>query len=96
MAGRQAAIAHAALKRVQAELGERRLDALLVAQPENRRYLSGYSAEDNGIQESAGFLLIPESGRPRLLTDSRFTLQAEAEAPEYGIYMYAVDRKSVV
>ena len=88
MAGRQAAIAHAALKRVQAELGERQLDALLVAQPENRRYLSGYSAEDNGIQESAGFLLIPESGRPRLLTDSRFTLQAEAEAPEYGIYMY--------
>ena len=81
-------IAHAALLRVQETLREQQLDALLVAQPENRRYLSGYTGADNSIQESAGFLLVPQSGRPLLLTDSRFTLQAEEEAPDYTICLY--------
>ena len=74
--------------RVQKALGEQQLEALLVAQPENRRYLSGYTGADSGIQESAGFLLVPQSGRPFLLTDSRFSLQAEAEAPDYTLCLY--------
>ncbi|NLZ16392.1 MAG: aminopeptidase P family protein [Desulfobulbaceae bacterium] len=77
-----------ALAGVQAILRERQLDALIVSQPENRRYLSGYTAPDHGIQESSGFLLIPQDGEPWLLTDSRFTLQAEAEAIGYHLHVY--------
>lgn len=76
------------LARVQVILHERQLDALLVSQPENRRYLSGYTAPDHGIQESSGFLLIPQEGEPWLLTDSRFTLQAEAEAAGFHLHVY--------
>ncbi len=76
------------LNRVQQNLRRRKIDGLLVSQPENRRYLSGYTAPDHGIQETSGFLLVPASGRPVLLTDSRFTLQAEAEAPLFTVDTY--------
>ena len=76
------------ITRLQASLRRRRVDGLLVSQPDNRRYLSGYTAPDHGIQESAGLLLIPAKGRPFLLTDARFTLQAEAEAPLFQIEVY--------
>ena len=76
------------LVRAQAHLRRKKIDALLVSQPHNRRYLSGYTAPDHGIQETSGFLLIPAEGRPFLLTDSRFTLQAEAEAPLYRVELY--------
>ncbi|MBW1933863.1 MAG: aminopeptidase P family N-terminal domain-containing protein, partial [Deltaproteobacteria bacterium] len=46
------------MKRVRAILAGRGLDALLITCPENRRYLSGFTAEDVGISESAGALLI--------------------------------------
>jgi Xaa-Pro aminopeptidase len=74
--------------RVQAALRRQKIDGLLVSQPDNRRYLSGYTASDHGIQESSGFLLIPAEGRPYLLTDSRFTLQAEAEAFHFQVKLY--------
>lgn len=73
---------------LQATLRRKKIDALLVSQPDNRRYLSGYTAPDHGIQETSGFLLIPADGQPYLLTDSRFTLQAEAEAPLFKVEMY--------
>ena len=76
------------LDRLQQSLRRRKIDALLVSQPDNRRYLSGYTAPDHGIQETAGFLLIPASDKPILLTDSRFTLQAEAEAPLFTVDTY--------
>ena len=73
---------------LQASLRRQKIDSLLVSQPDNRRYLSGYTATNHGIQESSGFLLIPADGRPYLLTDSRFTLQAEAEAFHFQIELY--------
>ncbi len=76
------------ISRLQAALRRKKTDALLVAQPDNRRYLSGYTATDHGIQESSGYLLIPADGSPLLLTDSRFTLQAEAEAPLFQVECY--------
>lgn len=76
------------IDRLQAVLRRQKIDGLLVSQPDNRRYLSGYTAPDHGIQESSGFLLIPADGRPYLLTDSRFILQAEAEAPLYDVRLY--------
>ena len=77
------------ITRLQASLRRRRVDGLLVSQPDNRRYLSGYTAPDHGIQESSGLLLIPAKGRPYLLTDARFTLQAEAEAPLFLVELYS-------
>ncbi len=70
-------------------LRRRKLDAFLVTHPENRRYLSSYSAADHGIQESSGVLLIPLKGEPLLLTDSRFELQAKEEASGYRVELYA-------
>lgn len=78
----------APLPRLQHLLRRRRLDALLVSQPENRRYLSGFTATDHSINESSGFLLIPQNGRPLLLTDSRYQLQAEREVVEFDILIY--------
>lgn len=68
------------VERIQAALARKSIDALLVSQPENRRYLSGYTATDLSISESSGFLLVPRGGTPLLLTDSRYQLQASQEA----------------
>lgn len=76
------------LARLQAVLARKEISALLVTQPANRRYLSGYTAADHGIQESAGVLLVPRRGRPYLLTDSRFILQAEEEAAGFTVRLY--------
>ncbi len=76
------------IKKVQKTIRRKNLDAVLISQPENRRYLCGYSAPDHGIGESAGALLILASGPVYLLTDFRFQLQAEAEAPNTKIVLY--------
>ncbi|OGQ97582.1 MAG: peptidase M24 [Deltaproteobacteria bacterium RIFOXYD12_FULL_57_12] len=76
------------LMRLQAVLQRKQQDALLVTNPENRYYLSGYSAHDTSPAESAGALLIPARGRPFLLTDFRFQLQAEAEAASFRVVLY--------
>lgn len=74
--------------RIQVFLKKRGLDTLLITQPENRRYLSGFVAEEHGIEESAGVLLIPRRGRPFLLTDFRFQLDAESQAPAFEVIIY--------
>jgi len=76
------------IHRVQASLRARGLDAILITEPNNRRYLSGYTPVDHGIQESSGVLLIPKQGRPWLLTDSRFELQAKEEAVGCTVELY--------
>jgi Xaa-Pro aminopeptidase len=75
------------LVKIQAAVRRRGADALLVSQPENRRYLSGYTATDHAIAESAGFLLVPGRGTPLLLTDSRYLLQAEREAIGFDVLL---------
>lgn len=67
------------LKNLQSKLRRRKLDALLVSQPENRRYLCGYTAADHGISESSGVLFVPAHGAALLLTDFRYHVQAEQE-----------------
>lgn len=74
--------------RLQQILRRRGIDAFLVSQPENRRYLSGFTAHDHSITESSGSLLIPRQGRPVLLTDFRYQLQAEQEAKSCEIRIY--------
>ena len=67
------------IKRLRSRLRRKRIDAILISRPENRRYLSGYRAPDHGINETSGLLFIPARGGAQLLTDFRYRLQAEEE-----------------
>lgn len=69
-------------------LSRRHIDALLIAQPDNRRYLSGFTAVDHSISESSGLLLIPKRGTPLLLTDFRYQIQAERDTSGFEIILY--------
>jgi len=75
------------LDKIRAAIRRKGADVLLVTQPENRRYLSGYTATDLTIAESAGVLLVPGRGTPLLLTDSRYVLQAEKEAAGFEVVL---------
>jgi len=59
-------------------------DTAWVIQPENRRYLSGFRAEDSQFTESSGSLFINES-QSILATDSRYTLDAERESVDFDV-----------
>ena len=72
---------------LQRKLRRKKIDALLVSRPENRRYLSGFSATDHSISESSGLLFIPARGKSLLLTDFRYQLQARNET-ELEVYVY--------
>jgi Xaa-Pro aminopeptidase len=76
------------VKKLQKQLRKKQIDALLVTQPHNRRYLSGYTAMDHNIGESSGALLIPARGKGFLLTDFRYQLQAEHEAIGFKVKLY--------
>jgi Xaa-Pro aminopeptidase len=59
-------------------------DTVWIIQPENRRYLSGFKAEDGQLTESSGSLLINEMAT-LLITDSRYTTEAQKEARGYEV-----------
>lgn len=65
------------LEKLRPRLTEAGLDALLVTQAENRRYLSGFDG-------SAGWLLISQDSA-LLATDFRYTEQAAAQAPAFQV-----------
>ena len=60
------------------------VDAFWIIRPENRRYLSGFTAEDPQLTESCGSLVISPNDR-LLLTDSRYTEQAKVETTSFDI-----------
>lgn len=66
------------LERLRQRLGEEGLDAILISQGENRRYLSGFTG-------SAGFLLISQRSAT-LATDFRYIEQAKIQAPAFDIF----------
>lgn len=75
------------LRRLRTVMKARGVDAFLVTSPYNRRYLSDFSAEDVGITESSGSLLIlPHEAI--LLTDGRYELQAKTDAPGWHVVIY--------
>lgn len=76
------------IKKIQAGLRRKKIDAILITQPHNRRYLSGYTAADHDIGESSGALLIPARKAPLLLTDFRFLIQAEREVKGMQVELY--------
>jgi Xaa-Pro aminopeptidase len=71
------------LEKLLGGLGDKGLDGILISQPENRYYLSGF----NG---SAGLLIITQNRRI-LATDSRYTIQAKSQAPEYETFPITSD-----
>ncbi|MDD5127255.1 MAG: Xaa-Pro peptidase family protein [Dehalococcoidales bacterium] len=66
------------LLRIRQHLAEKELDAILISQAENRRYLSGFDG-------TAGFLLITEN-KAILATDFRYIEQGKEQAPDYEIF----------
>lgn len=76
------------IDKLQRKLRRKKIDALLISTPENRRYLCGYRGGDHGISESSGLLLVPARGKVYLLTDFRFKLQAEKETPLAEVIIY--------
>ena len=66
-------------------LKEKHIDTAWILQPENRRYLSGFRAEDAQFTESSGSLLIGES-RSLLVTDSRYAQEAGREASDFEVH----------
>ena len=75
------------IKQIRQALAEKELDAMMVSVQENRYYLSGFSGEDTQFDESAGILVITDQHLV-LATDSRYTLQAQAETDGFDIRCY--------
>jgi len=71
------------VERLAQALSAQSLDALLVTNPENRRYLTGFTGRDSGW-DSAGTLLVA-GDVVTLITDGRYTEQAEHECPSVRI-----------
>lgn len=60
---------------------------MLVSHPNNRRYLTGFTAEDIAPNESGGFLLVPVDGQARLVTSTVNVTQARAQAPHVEVVL---------
>ncbi len=72
------------IARLRESLQARELDAFLVLIEANRRYLSGYSAEDGQFDETAGVLIVA-AHQLVLATDARYEIQARREAPGFDV-----------
>ena len=66
------------LNNLRKTLTEEKVDALLISQPENRRYLSGFTG-------SAGWLVVT-AGQAILATDFRYYEQMGHEAPDFELF----------
>jgi Xaa-Pro aminopeptidase len=64
-------------RKLRTSIAAKELDALLLSQPENRRYLSGFTG-------SSGWLLI-SAQNAILATDFRYVEQAKGESPDFEI-----------
>jgi len=65
------------LQKLRTSIAEKELDALLLSQPDNLRYLSGFTG-------SSGWLLISEK-KTILAIDFRYVEQAKEESPDFEI-----------
>ncbi|MCL2706567.1 MAG: aminopeptidase P family protein [Dehalococcoidia bacterium] len=71
------------LKKLRGALADRNIAALLVSNPDNRYYLSGFSG-------SAGYLLIT-ADKALLATDSRYVEQAKQQSPDYRLFEHGAE-----
>jgi Xaa-Pro aminopeptidase len=75
------------LHKVKQLLSDKPFDTLMISEPWNRAYLSGFWAEDMQLTESSGFLFVSEKAQV-LATDFRYQEQAEKEAPDFQVMIY--------
>jgi Xaa-Pro aminopeptidase len=66
------------LGKLRTTLSEKNIPAILISQPENRYYLSGFSG-------SAGYLLI-SADKQLLTTDFRYVEQVKQQSPDYQLF----------
>lgn len=66
------------LQKLRQKFAEKEIDGILISQPENRYYLSGFWG-------SAGYLLISQKDAV-LATDFRYVEQAKMQAPDFSIF----------
>ena len=71
------------LARLRELMAEKNLDGMLVTQPENRRYLSGFTG-------SAGVLIVT-AGRQAIATDSRYYEQVRLQCPDWELMEVGYD-----
>jgi Xaa-Pro aminopeptidase len=81
----------ARLKALLAKLEEKKIKAIFITSPENRRYYSGFTSPDHSMVESSGTLLVTPQ-KQYLITDSRFTLAAAQEAPYFEVIDGVLER----
>ena len=79
------------LKSLRKKITDKSPDMLWIIQPENRRYLSGFKTGDLQLDESSGSLFITKR-KALLITDSRYTEEAEKEAADFKI----IDQKGLL
>jgi len=78
----------ARVKRCCAVLAERQLDALIVVDPADVSYLTGFGGEDS--------VLVLTRNRRVLVTDSRYTIQARQECPGLALHIRKDDMPGAV
>ena len=66
------------------------VDTVWIIRPENRRYLSGFKAADVQLDESSGSLFITLD-QALLLTDSRYTIQAQEDVVGFEVITHKKD-----
>ncbi|MDQ5827998.1 MAG: aminopeptidase P family protein [Chloroflexota bacterium] len=77
------------IERVREAMENAGVDSMLLSNPHNRHWLTGFTGEDAPPLDTAGFLLIG-SDDLCLITDGRYTIQAGRElAPELGVQVVA-------
>jgi Xaa-Pro aminopeptidase len=79
------------LERLREVMTERKIGTLIISNPVNRRYLSGFKTDDTQIGETAGFLIVSEKSSI-LVTDQRYAGLAQKEVRQCDIY---VSKKSL-
>jgi Xaa-Pro aminopeptidase len=75
------------LSRLRQLMQEKGLGSLLISRPSNRRYLSGFKADDPQEGESAGMLFISQD-KAFLVTDPRYADLAKEEVKEFEVFVY--------
>lgn len=79
----------ARIRRVREMMKDDNLDAVLVTNPSNRRYLSAFSAEDHADDESAGVVLITASRATLLVSPTNLPwARSEANDPAIDVEPY--------
>src|SRR5947209_19467820 len=73
------------LQRLAAMIREQEIDALLVSHARNRRYLTGFRADDDQIDESSGWVIVTADGDATLFCSSTSAGEAEAEVGDAHI-----------